>query len=194
MGAPTAFDLVSALALGIALAAACGFRVFVPPLVLSLAALWGHLALSPGLTFLGTWPAAVTLAVATVLEIVAYYVPWLDHLLDHLGAPLAAAAGVLMLASTLGDLPPHFRWALAVVAGGGAAASVHVATAALRAVVGLATAGLGNFLVATAEAVLAVLLAVLAVLAPFLAVAFLALLVALAARVWRRRRATRAAT
>jgi len=187
MDAASSFDLVSGLALGIALAAACGFRVFVPPLVLSLAALSGHLTLTPGLAFLGTWPAAVALGAATVFEIAAYYVPWLDHLLDHIGAPMAVLAGIVVSASAFVDLPPLMRGTLAIVAGGSAAAAIHVSTAGLRAVVGLATGGLGNFVVATAEAVLAVLTAVLAVLLPFLAIFFLLLLAAVAVRVWRRR-------
>jgi hypothetical protein len=187
MDGASTFDILNGLALGVALAAACGFRVFVPPLVLSLAALSGHLTLTPGLGFLGTWPAALVLGVATVVEIAAYYIPWLDHLLDHLGAPLAVLAGIVVSASAFVDLPPLMRWSLAVVAGGSAAAAIHISTAGLRAVVGLATAGLGNFLVATTEALLAVLVAVLAVLLPFVALFVLLLLAALAVRIWRRR-------
>lgn len=189
MDSAVTFDTVTAVALGIALAGACGFRVFVPPLVVSLAALSGHLTLSPGLAFLGTWPAAAALGVATVLEIVAYYVPWLDHLLDHLGAPLAVLAGIVVSASAFVSVPPLLRWTLAVVAGGGAAAAVHVSSASVRAVVGLATAGLGNFIVATLEAIASILVAVVAVLLPLAGLAFLLLIAVVATQMWRRRRA-----
>ena len=86
-------EVLLSVCLGVALAAACGFRIFVPPLVLSAAAMLGKVELTPGLGFLGTWPALLALAFAVVVEIAAYYVPWLDNLLDALGAPLAVGAG-----------------------------------------------------------------------------------------------------
>jgi hypothetical protein len=189
MGTGQLADVLSAMALGVALAAACGFRVFVPPLVLSIAALGGYVSLSPGLSWMGSWPAVLALAVATVVEIAAYYVPWLDHLLDHLGAPLATAAGIMIAASVLGEAPPLLRWGMAVIAGGGAAAAIHLGAALTRAAVSAVTVGLGNFIVATAEAVLAVITSVLAVLAPVAALFLLAAIVLLACRVVSRRRA-----
>ncbi len=79
--------------LGIGLAAACGFRVFVPLLVVSIAAVSGNLELGSGSGWIRTWPALIVFAVATVLEIVAYYVVWLDNLLDTIATPAPAAAG-----------------------------------------------------------------------------------------------------
>jgi len=109
---------------GIGLAAACGFRVFVPPLVLSVAALSGHLHLAHGFEWMGTWPALTAFAVATVLEIVAYYFPWVDNLLDTAATPIAVVAGIVMMASCVSDVSPFLRWTLAVIAGGGAAGLV----------------------------------------------------------------------
>src|SRR5512137_1176711 len=87
--------------LGIGLAAACGFRVFVPFLAISIAALAGHLRLAPDFAWLGSWPALIVFGVATVLEIVAYYVPWLDHVLDIAATPAAIVAGVVVTASVV---------------------------------------------------------------------------------------------
>ena len=42
-----------------------GFRVFVPLLALSIAAVTGHLDLAPDFAWLGSWPALVVFAVAT---------------------------------------------------------------------------------------------------------------------------------
>ena len=70
--------------LGIGLSAACGFRVFVPMLGTSIAALSGHLELSEGFGWIGTPAAAIGFGTATVIEIGAYYVPWLDNLLEKL--------------------------------------------------------------------------------------------------------------
>jgi hypothetical protein len=181
-------DVLSAMALGVALAASCGFRVFVPPLVLSVAALSGHVTLSSDLAWIGSWPAVLALCVATALEIAAYYVPWLDHLLDHIGAPVAVAAGIVVAASVLGQTPPLLRWAVATLAGGGSAATIHIGTALARAAVGSVTAGFGNFVVASAEAVLAVLTSVLALLLPVAALLVLVAIVVVARRVVQRRR------
>lgn len=185
---PGLLEALLAVAAGIALAVAAGLRVFVPLFAVSLAGYTGHLALSPGTAWLGTLAAAVALGVAVVVEVVAYFVPALDHALDALGAPLAVAAGVLASAAMFVDFPPLVRWALAVVAGGGSAGLLHSSMALVRLKSGALTAGLGNPLVAAAELGGALVLAALALLVP---VAALALGVAVTAAVARRVRAAR---
>ena len=137
--------------LGIGLAAACGFRVFVPFLVISIAALAGHLRLAPDFAWLGSWPALFIFGVATVFEIVAYYVPWLDHLLDIAATPAAIVAGIVVTASVVTGMSPVLRWSLAAIAGGGVAAAVQLATVALRRASTYATAGLAHPLAVTLE-------------------------------------------
>src|SRR5438874_3598888 len=92
-------ETILSICAGIGLAAACGFRVFVPLLVVSIAALSGHLHLLPSFQWLGTYPALLALSVATALEIGGYYIPWLDHLLDTIATPAAVIAGTLLSAS-----------------------------------------------------------------------------------------------
>lgn len=144
-------ETVLALCIGLGLSAACGFRVFVPMLGLSLAAHAGHVSLSPEFRWLATEPALIALGFGTALEIAAYYVPWLDHFLDTLSTPAAIAAGIMVTASMLTDMSPFLRWSLAVIAGGGVAATVQSATVAARAFSGLTTGGLGNPLIASVE-------------------------------------------
>ncbi len=182
-------DLLLTLGLGVGLAAAAGLRIFLPLLVVSIASLSGHLVLTPGFAWLGTVPAALVLGVASLVEIGAYYVPWLDNLLDVLGAPVALVAGTMLTASVLTDLDPLLRWSLAVIAGGGAAGAVHTSLALVRKASSLATGGLGNPLVSTAEAGGSVLLAVAALAAPVLALVLLALGVVAVVRLVRRRHA-----
>ena len=98
------------LAVGIGLSAACGFRVFVPLLVLGLAARTGALTVSPGFEWIGTDPALIALGVATALEVLAYFIPYMDHLLDTLATPAATVAGILASAAVLTDLPPVLKW------------------------------------------------------------------------------------
>lgn len=176
--------LLSAL-VGLGLAAASGFRVFLPALVVSLAARTGHLTLSPGFAWLASDPAFIGLGVATGAEILAYYVPWLDNLLDSLATPAAVVAGILLPASVAHGLDPWLRWSLAVLGGGGLAATFQGLTAGGRGLSTLATAGLANPLVATVELFASALLAVLAVLLPVVAVVVVAVLLVAAIRLWR---------
>lgn len=162
--------------LGVGLAAACGFRIFVPLLVVSVAAFSGHLTLSAGFQWLGSEAALVCLGVATVLEVAAYYIPWVDHVLDTAAAPAAVVAGVVVTASMITDMSPMLKWTLAAIAGGGAAGMVQTGTMLLRGTSTLATGGFGNPLVATVELLGATTTAVLALFAPLLVVAGLLVL------------------
>jgi len=175
--------------LGIGLAAACGFRVFVPFLAISIAGLAGHLELAPDFAWLASWPALVVFGVATILEIVAYYVPWLDHVLDVGATPAAVIAGIVVTASVVTGMSPVLRWSLAAIAGGGVAAAVQLATVALRRATTYATAGLAHPLAATAETGGSVGMSALSVLVPLVAGVLALLLLVIAARWLSRRRA-----
>lgn len=169
-------ELLMSMALGIGLAAACGFRVFVPLLGLSLAARAEWLTLSPELSWIGGTPALLALGTATVLEIAAYYVPAVDHLLDAITTPAAVAAGAIASAAVLPDLPPHLRWGIAIIAGGGAAGIVQGATVLTRLKSLAFTGGLGNPIVATVELLGAVVVTLLALFLPLLALGIVLLL------------------
>jgi hypothetical protein len=178
--------LATSITTGLALAAAAGFRAFVPLLATGLAIHFGAIDPAAGFEWLGQPVTLVALAVATALEVAAYYIPGLDHMLDVVAAPLALAAGVVVAASVMAELPPWLRWLAAIVAGGGATAAAYSLTSLTRAKSGLATGGLGNPLVSTAELGGAILLAVLALLAPVIALAALVWIVVAIVR--RRRR------
>jgi len=165
---------VLSVILGIGLAAACGFRVFVPFLIVGIAARTGHLALGPSFAWLSSTPALVVLALATLLEIGGYYIPWLDHLLDVIATPAAVVAGAVMTASVVTGLDPMTRWILALIAGGGIAATVQALTVGARKVSLLTTGGVGNPVVATGELLGSIVLSVVAIALPLLAFAMVA--------------------
>jgi hypothetical protein len=181
-----------AIALGLGLAAACGFRVFVPLLVVSAASLSGHLSLASGFEWIGSWPALIVFASATVLEIGAYYVPWLDNLLDTVATPAAVVAGIVVVASMVTDMSPWLQWSLAVIAGGGVAGAVQGGTVTTRAAASATTGGFGNAAVSTVEAGMSFGLSALSLALPFLAlVAVVAILLFLARKVYPRLRRRR---
>lgn len=175
-------ETVLSVALGLGLAAACGFRVFVPFLVVGFAVRSGHLAVTPGFDWVATDAALVVFGVATVLEVGAYYVPWLDNLLDAVATPAAVVAGILVSASVITDMSPLLRWTLAVLAGGAAATTVQAVTVAGRQLSSVATFGAGNPVVSTAEAGGSLALAVLSVVMPLLGLALALVIFAVAAR------------
>jgi hypothetical protein len=173
-----AFQICLSICAGIALSAACGFRVFVPLLCLSIGSMTGHLHLTDSFAWVGTTPALVAFSVATVLEIGAYYIPFLDNLLDTMAVPTAIVAGVVTTASVVTDLSPFWRWTLAVIAGGGAATSTQLVTTKLRALSSATTGGIGNHILSTIELVLASFISTLAVLWPIIAIVLVAIVLA----------------
>lgn len=156
-------EIILALGLGITLSAASGFRLFVPPLILSLAMLHGDLELAPGFGWIGTYPTAIALGIATIVEILAYYIPVVDNFLDTIEIPTAVTIGTLLTAATLKDVNSLFLlWGLAAIVGGGTAGIIAAFTALTRLAFTGMTAGMGNFLVATTEALSSGVLSILA--------------------------------
>jgi hypothetical protein len=166
-----AFDLevLASLGTGLALAAAAGFRVFVPLLVVSLAARTGWLPLSAGFDWMGSTPALIVFATATMLEIVAYYMPFFDNLLDTIATPAAVVAGIVASASVLTDVPPWFRYSVAIIGAGGTAGIVQGSTVLLRLKSSAATAGTGNIFLASLELLGSLVMSVASLLLPLLA-------------------------
>jgi hypothetical protein len=164
-------ETIISVCLGLGLSAACGFRVFVPLLVLSVAAHSGHLSLGEGFDWIGSNPALIAFAMATGLEVAGYYVPWVDHFLDTIATPAAVVAGTVVTASVVADMSPFLKWTLAVIAGGGAAGLVQAATVAGRGASTATTAGLANPMFATIELGGSLMTSIAALLAPVALVA-----------------------
>ena len=183
---PPMSDLALSIVLGIALAAATGFRVFLPMLIVSGAAYTGHLQLDDSFAWLGTQAALIMLSVAALVEVLAYYIPVIDNLLDLLATPAAFIAGTIVSAAVMTDMPPMVKWTAAVVAGGGVAGLTQGVTGILRAHSTVLTGGLGNAVFSTAELGGAVFISFLALAAPTVAIALVVLFLLIAIRLVRR--------
>jgi hypothetical protein len=164
-GLPVSAEALLGVAVGLGLAAAAGFRVFVPLLAAAIAAKTGVLTMSPDFAWLASTPALAALGTATILEVGAYGIPWLDQLLDLVATPAAVAAGMLAAASVVVDLPPVLKWG-AVLLAGGAAGVTQGATVFTRFKSTTLTGGLGNPVVAGAELIGAVITSALAIFLP----------------------------
>ena len=162
------FDLVLSVALGVGLAAATGLRLFLPMLIVSAAAYAGYIPLSENFAWLATPAAVLLLGVASIVEILAYYVPGLDNLLDTLATPAAFVAGTVVSAAVITELPPLVKWAAAIIAGGGIAGLTQSLTTVVRAKSTMMTGTVGNPAVATAELGGSLAVSLLALIAPLL--------------------------
>lgn len=175
--------------MGLGLAACCGFRIFVPLLVAALSTKFGLVGTMPGYEFISSWPAIIGLSIATAFELGAYYVPWLDNMLDTIAMPVAIVAGTFLSTSFLRVNDEMTRWAMSLMLGGGAAGLVQAGTSLLRLGSVTTTGGLANPIVATGENTASLVLSILTVFLPFFTFAVIVfLLIFLAVRLLARRR------
>ncbi len=169
-------ETLLSVCIGIGLSAACGFRIFVPPLAMSMASIFGHLTLSPSFAWMGSYTALVAFAVATCIEISAYYIPWVDNLLDTVATPMAIAAGTIVTASVIPDPNPMLQWTVALIAGGGSAGTIQAFTGMGRLASTIMTGGIGNALLSTIESGSSIILSGIVIAFPIVSVCFVAVL------------------
>lgn len=181
-------ETILGLCIGIGLSAACGFRVFVPLLVMSIAALMGWFEPMKGFEWLAMPLVCIALGFATLCEITAYYIPWVDNALDTIATPAAMVAGTLTtMAVSSGEMSQFASWAAAIIIGGGTATAVQMSTVAVRGVSTATTGGIANPVVSTGEWISAFLLSVLSLIVPVLVVIVVLIIVVWAVR-WVRRK------
>lgn len=163
------FEIILSIFLGIGLAAAVGFRVFLPLLILSLAGYYDVIPLNDSWQWVGSLTAIITLGVATLIEIFGYYIPWFDNALDTIALPLATLAGTAVMVATITDLDPIITWALAIIAGGGTAAVIKGNASAARLTSSTTTAGFANPVLTTVETGISTLMSILSIFVPIIA-------------------------
>ena len=179
-------EIIISICLGIGLAASAGFRVFLPLLVLSLAAHNDMIPLNENWDWIGSSLSIWIFGVATLLEILAYYIPWFDNLLDTIAVPLAAFAGTAVMVSTVAELSPVITWTLAIIAGGGTAATVKSAMGATRLTSTATTAGIANPIVSTVETGFATTMSLISLFLPILALLIVILLLFLLRKIYKK--------
>ncbi len=172
--------------IGIGLAATCGFRVFVPLLVMGAANKVGYLELSQGFTWIGSYPAVIIFGIATVVEITAYFIPYVDNLLNTISIPISAVAGIVVAAAVITDMSPILQWTLAIIAGGGAASVTSLISNGAHNTSTVFSAGVANPVVSAGETVISIVMAVLSIIVPIFAVLLIIMMIILVSRMVRR--------
>jgi hypothetical protein len=163
-------ETILSICLGIGLAASVGFRVFLPLFALSLAAYFNIWELNESWSWIGGTAALITFGIATLVEIFAYYIPFIDNVLDTIAMPLATIAGTAVMVSTVSELSPVITWALAIIAGGGTAAAIKGSVGAARLGSTVSTAGFANPVVSSVETVTSVVMSIVSIFLPILAI------------------------
>lgn len=183
-------DTLLSICIGIGLSAACGFRVFVPLLVMSVAALMGWFEPMKGFEWLAMPAVCVALGIATICEVGAYYIPWVDNALDTIATPAAMLAGTMTtMAVSTGEMSQFTSWAAALIVGGGTAGAVQMTSVAVRGLSTATTGGVANPVVSTVEWVGALVISVLSFILPILVVLLLILVMIWIGRWIKRKRA-----
>ncbi|QWT85004.1 MULTISPECIES: DUF4126 domain-containing protein [unclassified Chryseobacterium] len=189
------FSYIISAFIGIGLAAATGFRVFLPMFIVSLASYFNWIPMNEHFEWLAGLPTLITTGIATIIEILAYYIPFVDHLLDTVSIPMATVAGSILFASQFADLGTFPQWALALIAGGGTAATISSGFAGIRAASTATTGGLGNSMVGTTETAGAGIMSVLAMAAPVIAAIFalitLIVVIVFGRKAWKKLKSTK---
>ena len=167
-------QILLSLSLGLGLAAACGFRVFIPPLMMGVGSRLDLYKLEGSFVWVDdTWAIAI-FAVATLLEIGGYFIPWIDNLLDAVATPAAIIGGIFVTSASLeGELDPSAQWTLSVIAGGSVSGVIQLGTVATRAISTGTTGGLANPIISLLEAVASIL----CILISFLLVAIIPIVI-----------------
>lgn len=179
-------ETIISIFLGIGLAASVGFRVFVPLFALSLASFFNVWELNESWVWIGSLTAVITLGVATLVEIFAYYIPYIDNVLDSIAIPLAAIAGTAVMVSTVADLSPAITWALAIIAGGGTAAAVAGSSGATRLASTATTGGIANPVVSTIETGTSIVMSIFSIFIPIVAFIFVIIILYVIFRLYKK--------
>ena len=180
------FETIISICLGIGLSASVGFRVFLPLFALSLASYFNVWELNASWQWVGSTTAVIVLGVATIVEIFAYFIPYVDNLLDSIAVPLAALAGTAVMLSTVSELSPVITWALAIIAGGGTAAAISGTTSTTRLASTTTTGGITNPIFSTIETGTATLMSIISIFLPSLAIVLVIIMVCVIFKLYKK--------
>lgn len=179
-------ELILALCMGIGLSSACGYRIFMPPLIINIACHAGYMNLNPDFNWLTSEVAFFVLLIASGLEIGAYYVPWLDNLLDTISVPTSVIAGTILTASFITNTHPLLAWTLSAIVGGGASGLTSASTGLLRLGSTGMTGGLANPIISTVENFLSLILSILSIVLPIIMIVLIVLMPFFAIKVFKK--------
>jgi hypothetical protein len=177
----TLTNTISMIGLAIALASVCGIRAFSPILIVSILSKIGFIPLQSDFEWLSSTSALIILSIATLIEIIAYFFPWVDSVLSAISTIVTPVAGIIVSCAVLDGFDPTFRWVFAVVAGGGISEGVALIKMGIHFIVDVFTAGIAAPILSFIENIVAICSSILAFLIPILTALFLLILITIGA-------------
>ena len=174
------FSVASSFCLAIGLSAACGFRVFVPPLTYGIFYKANLVELSDSWIWIGNDWVILLFALATIIEILATFIPFIDNTLDIISTPVSMIAGTVLASSSLSNLDPGLQWLLSIICGIGVTGSFQFSTVTLRGMLSVFTGGILNPFFSLLEDTIAFLIAISTILIPIfglILIIFIALII-----------------
>ena len=174
--------------LGLGLAAATGFRTFLPLLMLSVAAhfsLFG-IDLNHSFGWVGSTGALVALALATVVELLADLIPVVDNALSLAGNVTRPIAAVLAAGAVFHSLDPSTAAIAGLIIGAPTALAFSTAQTGTRAASTVTTAGLGNPIISVLEDIVSFFTSLISIIVPIVVPILLAVLGYFLWKGWRR--------
>lgn len=182
------------LFLGLGLAAACGFRAFLPLLLLSAAVHFDLAGLSVNQSFawIGSTNALIALSIAAAVELLADVIPYVDNLVSLIGNVTGPVAGAVAAGSVFTSADPSTAAIAGIIVGAPTALAFSATQTGVRAVSTATTGGIANPFISVIESTLTFFMALLAILLPILIPIALAALLYVAWRLMRRLRRRRA--
>lgn len=165
--------------LGLGLAAASGFRTFLPLLMLSGAAHFELLGIDLNSSFdwVGSTGALVALAIATVVELLADLIPVVDNVLSVVGNVTRPIAAVIAAGAVFASLDPSTAAIAGLIIGAPTALAISGAQTSLRGASTVGTAGVANPVISVLEDIVSFVLSLIAMLLPILVPVLLGVLV-----------------
>ena len=158
------------LAMGLALAATCGLRAFLPLFAIGCLGATGQIELAQPYEWMQRPVALIGLGAAVLLEIAGDKFPLVDHLLDSAAVVVKPIAAMVASASVMTEMDPMVTAVVGRLVGGTLAEGVHLVKAKARLWSSALTASLANPVLSLLEDAVAVVATIVAILAPLLAV------------------------
>ena len=180
--------VITGMSMGLALAATCGLRAFLPLFVVSLLAYLGKIELSESFVWMAQPVAVGGLGIAVVLEMAGDKFPVVDHFLDAAALVIKPMAAMVATASVMTEFDPMLTAIIGLVLGGSMAQGIHLIKAKLRLLSSALTATIANPFISLMEDIVALLATILAFLLPILVFVLAVVASVWGFKLWRSRK------
>lgn len=154
-------DLYLKILIGLGLSAASGFRLFVPFAVLSIFTISGIYNTTSTPYIFSSDLFLVIFIILSVSEVLLFYNPWIDNMLDLISTPASIFSGIILTYFVLYDTEIYLRLLISVILGGLVSLNVQLLTVKARSSTSIFSKGNGNQIVSTIENISSIFISIL---------------------------------